>query len=104
MPADFEDREELEEFLSDMRGRRVEIATPQRGAKKALLDLVETNAKHSFDQRFRELEAVFEGDGGGFAGRAESSGSRRAALNASTSRTFREPTRWRAWWFGKTAR
>jgi excinuclease ABC subunit C len=56
VPADFEQRQELEEFLSDLRGRRVEITTPQRGAKKALLDLVEMNAKHSFDQRFRVLK------------------------------------------------
>lgn len=56
VPADFEDREELEDLLSDLRGRRVEIATPQRGGKKALLDLVATNAKHSFDSRFRVLK------------------------------------------------
>jgi excinuclease ABC subunit C len=56
VPADFEDREELEDFLSELRGRRVEIATPQRGSKKAMLELVETNAKHSFDQRFRVLK------------------------------------------------
>jgi excinuclease ABC subunit C len=56
VPADFEQREELEEFLSDLRGRHVEITTPQRGAKKALLNLVEMNAKHSFDQRFRVLK------------------------------------------------
>jgi excinuclease ABC subunit C len=34
----------------------VEIAIPQRGSKKALISLVETNAKHSFDQRFRVLK------------------------------------------------
>src|SRR5947209_12748870 len=56
VPADFEDREELEEFLTDLRGRKVEIVTPQRGAKKALLDLVAMNAKNSFDQRFRTLK------------------------------------------------
>ncbi len=56
VPADFEAREELEELLSDMRGRKVEIVTPHRGTKKALLALVETNAKHSFDQRFRVLK------------------------------------------------
>lgn len=55
VPADFEDREELEDFLSERRGRRVEILTPQRGTKRAMLALVETNAKHSFDQRFRML-------------------------------------------------
>ena len=56
VPVDFEDREELEELLSEKRGRKVEIHTPQRGQKKALLNLVETNAKHSFDQRFRVLK------------------------------------------------
>jgi excinuclease ABC subunit C len=56
VPADFEGRAELEEFLTETRGRKVEIHTPQRGSKKALLGLVETNAKHSFDQRFRVLK------------------------------------------------
>ena len=56
VPADFEDRDLLEDFLSDLRGKRVEIATPQRGGKKALLDLVATNARHSFDSRFRVMK------------------------------------------------
>ncbi len=56
VPVDFEDRETLEELLSEKRGRKVEIHTPQRGQKKALLNLVETNAKHSFEQRFRVMK------------------------------------------------
>ena len=57
VPVDFEDRAALEELLSEKRGgRRVEIRTPQRGQKKALMDLVETNAKHSFDARFRVMK------------------------------------------------
>ncbi len=60
VPADFEEREDLEEFLSDLKGHRVEIVTPQRGTKKAMLALVETNAKHSFDQRFRVLKPSSE--------------------------------------------
>ena len=57
VPVDFEDREALEELLSEKRGaRRVEIRTPQRGQKKALMDLVQTNAKHSFDARFRVMK------------------------------------------------
>jgi excinuclease ABC subunit C len=56
VPAEFEEREVLEEILSERRGRKVEIYTPQRGPKKHLLDLVESNAKHSFDQRFRVLK------------------------------------------------
>jgi excinuclease ABC subunit C len=56
VPVDFEDREALEELLSEKRNRKVEIRTPQRGQKKALFDLVATNAKHSFDGRFRVLK------------------------------------------------
>jgi excinuclease ABC subunit C len=59
-PADFEDRELLEEFLSEKRGRRVEIHTPQRGEKKAMLKLVAANAKYSFDQRFRVMKPSSE--------------------------------------------
>ncbi len=56
VPMDFEDRALLEEILSERAGRRVEIAAPQRGQKRAFLELVEKNAKHSFDQRFRVLK------------------------------------------------
>ena len=56
VPVEFEDRELLEEFLSERRGRKVEIHTPQRGQKRAMLELVESNARHSFEQRFRVLK------------------------------------------------
>ncbi len=56
VPVDFDDRAELEEVLSEKRGRKVEIVTPQRGAKRAMLDLVSTNARNSFEQRFRVLK------------------------------------------------
>jgi excinuclease ABC subunit C len=56
VPVEFEDRQALEELLSEMRHHKVEIRTPQRGQKKALLELVETNARHSFDARFRVLK------------------------------------------------
>jgi excinuclease ABC subunit C len=59
-PVDFEDREPLEELLSEKRGRRVEIHLPQRGEKKAMLKLVEANAKNSFDQRFRVMRPSSE--------------------------------------------
>ncbi|MBS1829911.1 MAG: excinuclease ABC subunit UvrC [Acidobacteria bacterium] len=60
VPVEFEDREILEELLSEKRGRKVEIHTPQRGQKKAMLALVETNAKHSFDLRFRVMKPSSE--------------------------------------------
>jgi len=56
VPVDFEDRAVLEELLSEKRGGKVEIHTPQRGQKKALLALVETNTKHAFHQRFRVMK------------------------------------------------
>jgi excinuclease ABC subunit C len=56
VPVEFEDREALEDLLSEKRNHRVEIRTPQRGQKKALLDLVRNNAKHSFDTRFHVLK------------------------------------------------
>ena len=55
VPEDFEDRQLLEETFAEKSGHRVEIVTPQRGTKRAFLDLVENNAKHSFEQRFRVL-------------------------------------------------
>ena len=53
---EFEDRELLEETLTERAGHKVEIFTPQRGSKRAFLDLVENNAKHAFEQRFRVLK------------------------------------------------
>jgi excinuclease ABC subunit C len=52
---DFEERALLEETLTERADHKVELFTPQRGSKRAFLDLVENNAKHSFEQRFRVL-------------------------------------------------
>jgi excinuclease ABC subunit C len=56
VPVDFEDRAVLEEVLTERAGHKVEIFTPQRGSKRAFLDLVASNAAHSFEQRFRVLK------------------------------------------------
>src|SRR5580692_5389757 len=56
VPIEFEDRTLLEETLTDRAGHKVEIFTPQRGSKRAFLDLVSNNAKHAFEQRFRVLK------------------------------------------------
>ena len=53
---DFDERALLEETLTERAEHKVEICTPQRGSKRAFLDLVENNAKHSFLQRFRVLK------------------------------------------------
>src|SRR3984893_10576296 len=56
VPIDFEDHAVLGELLSERAGHKVEILTPQRGSKRAFLDLPENNAKHIFEQRFRVLK------------------------------------------------
>ncbi len=53
---EFEDRELLESVLSERAGRKLDILTPQRGQKRALLELVARNARQSFEQRFRVMK------------------------------------------------
>jgi excinuclease ABC subunit C len=62
VPVDFEDREALEDLLSEQlaaeggRATRVNILVPQRGDKRSLIDLAGNNAKQSYDQRFRVMK------------------------------------------------
>jgi excinuclease ABC subunit C len=62
VPVDFEDREALEDLLSEQvadksaRSALVRILVPQRGDKRSLIDLAGNNAKQSYDQRFRVLK------------------------------------------------
>jgi excinuclease ABC subunit C len=55
VPVGFEDRDILEEMLSDKRGRAVHIHTPEAGKRRGLVELVARNARHSFERRFRVL-------------------------------------------------
>jgi excinuclease ABC subunit C len=62
VPVEFQDRETLEEVLSEQiaaeggRATRVHIVVPLRGEKRSLLDLAGNNAKQSYDQRFRVMK------------------------------------------------
>ncbi len=61
LPVDFEDREALEELLSEQieaqgSRARVHITVPVRGEKRSLIDLAGNNAKQSYDQRFRVMK------------------------------------------------
>ena len=56
VPVDFDDRETLAALLTERTGHRIEIAVPQRGEKRSLVDLAGQNAKQSYVQRFRVLE------------------------------------------------
>jgi excinuclease ABC subunit C len=56
VPVDFADRSTLAGLLAEHTKHRVEIAVPQRGDKRSLVDLAGQNAKQSYDQRFRVLQ------------------------------------------------
>ncbi|HKS94911.1 MAG TPA: excinuclease ABC subunit UvrC [Terriglobia bacterium] len=56
VPADFDDHPVLEEMLSEKRGRPLHILTPQAGPKRAMMELVARNARHSFERRFRVMK------------------------------------------------
>lgn len=56
VPVEFPDRALLAELLSERVKHRIDIAVPQRGDKRSLVDLVCQNAKQSYDQRFRVLQ------------------------------------------------
>ncbi|QNI34113.1 excinuclease ABC subunit UvrC [Alloacidobacterium dinghuense] len=56
VPVDFADRDALTDLLSQQTDRRIELAVPQRGEKRSLVDLAGQNAKQSFDQRFRVMQ------------------------------------------------
>ena len=62
VPVDFEDRQMLEELLSEqlpdkgVRRTRTHILVPQRGEKRSLIDLAASNAKQLYDQRFRVMK------------------------------------------------
>jgi excinuclease ABC subunit C len=62
VPVDFEDRDMLEELLSEQlageggRATRVHITVPSRGEKRSLIDLAANNAKQLYDQRFRVMK------------------------------------------------
>jgi excinuclease ABC subunit C len=60
VPVDFPDRQLLADALRERVGHKIEIAAPQRGDKRSLVDLVCQNAKHSYDQRSRVLKPSIE--------------------------------------------
>ncbi len=56
IPADIEDADALEIWLSERKGSKVYIRSPRQGLKSEMLDLVMRNARMSFDTRFRILK------------------------------------------------
>jgi excinuclease ABC subunit C len=58
LPAAIEDVDAMEELLSARAGRRVRILVPQRGDKRALVELATRNAELSYRTRFNETTAA----------------------------------------------
>src|SRR5687767_1390629 len=57
LPAEIEDCEAMEQWLSARAGRRVKICVPQRGDKRALVELATRNAELAYRTRFNEITA-----------------------------------------------
>jgi excinuclease ABC subunit C len=58
LPAAIEDVEAMEELLSSRAARKVRILVPQRGDKRALVELATRNAELSYRTRFNETTAA----------------------------------------------
>ncbi|MDX1676090.1 MAG: excinuclease ABC subunit UvrC, partial [Longimicrobiales bacterium] len=58
LPMAFEDREALEEILTDVAGRKLRLHVPQRGEKARLVELAAQNARHMLEERSVMDEAV----------------------------------------------
>jgi excinuclease ABC subunit C len=58
VPAEPDEREALESWLSERAGRRVKIVVPQRGDKRSLVDLANRNAALAYQTRFNQTTAA----------------------------------------------
>jgi excinuclease ABC subunit C len=58
LPLEIDDCEAMEAWLSARAGRRVKITVPQRGDKRALVELATRNAELSYRTRFNEMTAA----------------------------------------------
>src|SRR4051812_24783966 len=58
VPAEPDEREALEAWLSSRVGRRVRIVVPQRGEKRGMVDLANRNAGIAYQTRFNQARAA----------------------------------------------
>ena len=58
VPAEPNEREALESWLSERVGRRVRIGVPQRGEKRGFVDLANRNAALAYQTRFNQTQAA----------------------------------------------
>ena len=58
VPADFDDRELVEDILSDEAGKRVRVYAPKKGTKARLAELAADNARHALEDRLTALDQI----------------------------------------------
>ena len=58
VPAEPDEREALEAWLSERMNRRVRISVPQRGEKRGFVDLANRNAALAYQTRFNQTKAA----------------------------------------------
>jgi excinuclease ABC subunit C len=58
VPSEPDDRDALEAWLTERAGRRVRIVVPQRGDKRAMVDLASRNAGIAYQTRFNQTKAA----------------------------------------------
>jgi len=58
MPVESEDREVLEELLSEKKGQKVKVICPKRGEKHKLLEMATMNAENAFKIRQKSCDDI----------------------------------------------
>src|SRR6185437_6495138 len=58
VPSEPDERDALESWLSERAGRKVRILVPQRGDKRAMVELANRNAALAYQTRFNQTTAA----------------------------------------------
>ena len=58
IPAEFDDRELVEDILSDEAGMKIRVHAPKKGTKARLSELAADNARHALEDRLTALEQI----------------------------------------------
>ena len=58
IPANFDDRELVEDILSEEAGRKIRLHAPKKGTKARLAELAADNARHALEDRLTALEQI----------------------------------------------
>jgi len=58
IPAEFDDKELVEDILSDEAGRRIRLYAPKKGTKARLSELAADNARNALEDRLTALEQI----------------------------------------------